>query len=107
MTYFANHCVVRLIIADYLVGNGIMHPVQEQVNTLGIVCSIRRLTEYIFIMKGTVFQPRVLQLSLDSILRQKKSGNVQARDSNPRPSACKADAQTIRPPDPADIPQCN
>ena len=34
--------------------------------------------------------------------RKKKSGNV---DSNPRSSACKADAQTKRPLAPADIPQ--
>ena len=41
-------------------------------------------------MKGTVFQPRVLQLNLDSINipRQKQSENLQARESNPRPSAC-------------------
>ena len=37
----------------------------------------------------------------------KKSGNVLARESNPRPSACKADAKTIRSTVPADIPQCN
>ena len=37
-----------------------MHPVQEQVNTQGIDCLIQR-------MKGTVFQPRVLQLNLDNI----------------------------------------
>ena len=46
-----------------------MHPVQKQVNTLGIDCSIQRLTEYIFDMRGTVFQPRVLQLNLDNINR--------------------------------------
>ena len=38
------------------------------------------------------------------IPQQKKSGNLPARNSNPRPSACKADAQTIRPPALADIP---
>ena len=67
-------------------------------------------------MKGTVFQPRVLQLNLHDIIRlpaaqqmprQKKSGNVPARDSNPRSSTYKAGAQTVRPPAPADIPRCN
>ena len=45
---------------------------------------------------GTFFQPRVLQLNLDNINRlphskypdRKKSGNLPAQDSNPRPSAC-------------------
>ena len=47
-----------------------MHPVQEHVNKLGIDCLIQRLTEYCFMnMKGTVFQPRVLQLNLDNINR--------------------------------------
>ena len=41
------------------------------------------------------------------ILRQKKSGNVPARDSNPRPSVCKANTQTIGPVTPADIQQRN
>ena len=45
-----------------------MHPVQEHTNTLGIDCSIQRPTEYIHVnTKGTVFQPRVLQLDLDNI----------------------------------------
>ena len=45
-----------------------MHPVQEHTNTLGIDYSIQRLTEYVYInVKGTVFQPRVLQLNLDNI----------------------------------------
>ena len=49
-----------------------MHPVQEHINTLGIDYLIQRLTKYIYIymnMKGTVFQPRVLQLNLDNINR--------------------------------------
>ena len=37
-----------------------MNPVQEHVNTLGIDCSMQRLTEYIYMnMKGTVYQPSV------------------------------------------------
>ena len=62
-----------------------------------------------FNAKGTVYHPSVLQLNLDNINRlphskypnRKKQGNVPARDSNPRHSVCKADAQTIRPPVPA------
>ena len=46
-----------------------MHPVQEHTNTLGINYSIQRLTEYIYMnMTGRVFQPQVLQLSLDNII---------------------------------------
>ena len=43
-----------------------MHPVQEHTNRLGIDYSIQRLTEYILYMnmKGSVYQPRVLQLNL-------------------------------------------
>ena len=56
-----------------------------------------------FSMKGIVFQPRVLQLNLENIKLtpaqqipwQKKSGNVLEQESNPRPSACKTNAQTI------------
>ena len=51
-------------------------------------------------MKGTVFQPSVLQLNINRLPHskypdRKKSGNVPAWDSNPRPSACKVDAQII------------
>ena len=62
--------------------------------------------------KGTFIQSKGLQLNLDNlnrllhskIPRQKKSGNVPARKSNPRPSACKADAQPTLPPAPNDAP---
>ena len=72
-----------------------MHPVREHTNTLGIEYLIQRLTEHIYMnMKGTVFQPRVLQLNLDNINQlphskypdRKKSGNLLARES--KPSAC-------------------
>ena len=57
-----------------------MHPAQEHTNTLGIDYSIQRLTEYIYIKyinkKGTVFQPRVLQLNLDNINRLPHSKNT-------------------------------
>ena len=89
-----------------------MYPVQEHVNTLGIDCSIQRLTEYVNEYERNSFQPRMLQLNLDNTNRlphskypdRKKSGNVLVHDSNPQPSACKADTQTIRPPAPADKP---
>ena len=44
-------------------------------------------------MKGTVFQPKMLQLNLDNINRLPHSKYLDRknRDSNPRPSACKAD----------------
>ena len=90
-----------------------MHPVQEHINTLGIDCSIQRLTEYINEYERNSFPTQNVTIKLrhhkstpaQQIPRLKKSGNVPARDSNPRPFARKADAQTIRPPAPADIPQ--
>ena len=39
-----------------------MHPVQGHINKLEIDFSIQRLTEYIELKEGTVFQHRVLQL---------------------------------------------
>ena len=33
------------VIYIIFLGNGIIHPVQEHVNTLGIDCSIQKLTE--------------------------------------------------------------
>ena len=43
--------------------NGTMHPVQEHLNTLGIVCLIQRLTELRMRMKRTVSHLRLLQCS--------------------------------------------
>ena len=67
------------------VGNGVMHPVQEHINTLGSIARYNGQLNITYREEGTVFQPRVLQLNLDNINRlphgkypdRKKSGIYQ------------------------------
>ena len=92
-----------------------MYLAQKHVNTPGIDCLIQRLSEYIYEYESNSFPTQSVTIKLrqhksipaQQISRQKKSGNVLARESNSRPSACMADALTIKPPAPVDIPQCN
>ena len=83
-----------------------MHPIQEHTNTLGIHYLIQRLTEYIYEYERNRFPTQSVKIKLwqhqstpaQQTPRQKKSGNLPVRESNPWPSACLADAQTTRPP---------
>ena len=73
-----------------------MHPVQEHTITPGIDCLIQRPTEYIYKYKRNSIPTQSVAIKLGQHLstpaqqtpRQKKSESLQARELNPRPSAC-------------------